>query len=537
MSLLLPLVALVPLGLLAAMAWPALRARVFRHLWAAPLPALPLAVFAEGSALVLDPGGLRITLALDTPGALLLGSTALLWSGAGLYAAAQMAGRPGGARFAAWWLLTLSGSLGVFLAGDLFTFYLCFAVVSLAAFGLVAHDGTLPARRAGALYLVLAVAGEIALLLAFALLDARAGMVSIAIADVAPVLRHAPGGVVIAGLLVLGFGLKMGLWPLHVWLPVAHPAAPAPGSAVLSGAVIKAGLIGLIRFLPWDGVAIPWGAALAVLGFATAYWGVAMGLTQRNPKTVLAYSSVSQMGVVAAVLGMGLLLGVAEAPLHAAFYALHHVLAKGALFLGVGVALMAGRGGGWLVLPLALLLALGFGGLPPLGGALAKAATKAELGAGLAAWAAMLSALGSTVLMLHFVQRLREAMADAAGGAVPHGMAGPWLALGAAALLLPWALYGPVTGAAPEGLWSAKALGPVAAGVLLALLWARLGARVPEVPPGDILVLAQQGAAPREAAERGVLAFERLFRPWAAAGVALLAVLLGLFGLLAGGGG
>jgi formate hydrogenlyase subunit 3/multisubunit Na+/H+ antiporter MnhD subunit len=535
-SLLLPLAVLVPLGLLGAMAWPAARPGVFRHLWAAPLPGLTLAVFAEGSALVLDPGGLHLTLALDAPGALLLGATALLWSGAGLYASAQMAGRPGSTRFAAWWLLTLSGSLGVFLAGDLFSFYLAFAVVSLAAFGLVAHDGTPAARRAGGLYLVLAVAGEIALLLAFALLDARAEGPSIAIADVAPVLRSAPGGVVIAALLVLGFGLKMGLLPLHVWLPVAHPAAPAPGSAVLSGAVIKAGVIGLIRFLPWDGEASGWGGALAVLGFLTAYWGVAIGLTQRNPKTVLAYSSVSQMGVVAAVLGMGLHLGIAEAPLHAAFYALHHVLAKGALFLGVGVALAAGRAGAALVLPLAVLLALGFGGLPPLGGALAKAATKAEFGAGLAAAAAMLSALGSTMLMLHFVHRLRTAMGAADGEAVPRGMAGAWLGLGALALLLPWALYPAVMGGWPEGLWSAKTLGPVAGGAALAALWTRWGAGVPAVPPGDILVLAARGAAPREALSRGVLALERLFRPWVAAGLALLAIVLGLFGLMAAAG-
>jgi formate hydrogenlyase subunit 3/multisubunit Na+/H+ antiporter MnhD subunit len=201
---------------------------------------------------------------------LLLGGAALLWSAAGLFARAQMGKGPAAKRFAAWWLLTQSGCLGVFIAGDLLSFYLAFAVVSLAAFGLVAHDGTPKARQAGGLYLLLAVVGEIALLLAFALLHGRAGTESIAIADVAPVLRTTPGGPVIAALLILGFGLKMGLMPLHVWLPVAHPAAPAPGSAVLSGAIIKAGVIGLIRFLPFDGAPVADGALLAALGFATA---------------------------------------------------------------------------------------------------------------------------------------------------------------------------------------------------------------------------------------------------------------------------
>jgi formate hydrogenlyase subunit 3/multisubunit Na+/H+ antiporter MnhD subunit len=309
------------------------------------LPALLIAPLAVGTSLVIYPSGFKITLLLDAPGALLLGGAALLWSAAGVFARAQLGSGPAAQRFAAWWLLTLAGCLGVFIAGDLLSFYLAFAVVSLAAFGLVAHDGTEKARRAGGLYLLLAVVGEIALLLAFALLHGRAGIESVAIADVAPVLRTTPGGAVIALLLILGFGIKMGLMPLHVWLPIAHPAAPAPGSAVLSGAIIKAGVIGLIRFLPFDAVPLAEGALLAALGFATAYWGVAMGLTQRNPKTILAYSSVSQMGVVAATLGMGLFLGLAETPLHAAFYALHHMLAKGALFLGVGLALASGPTG------------------------------------------------------------------------------------------------------------------------------------------------------------------------------------------------
>ena len=89
----------------------------------------------------------------------------------------------------------------------------------------------------------------------------------------------------------------MGLVPLHVWLPLAHPAAPMPASAVLSGAIIKAGVIGLIRFLPFDGALPDWGAVLTAVGLLTAFYGVAVGITQANPKTVLAYSSVSQMGL------------------------------------------------------------------------------------------------------------------------------------------------------------------------------------------------------------------------------------------------
>ncbi|MFM7422088.1 MAG: proton-conducting transporter membrane subunit, partial [Alphaproteobacteria bacterium] len=287
---------------------------------------------------------------------------------------------------------------------------------------------------------------------------------------------------------------------------------------------------------PFDGVPAPDGVWLAALGFATAYWGVAMGLTQRNPKTILAYSSVSQMGVVAAIFGMGLALGIAETPLHAAFYALHHMLAKGALFLGVGLALATGPAGRALVLPLALLLALGFGGLPPTGGALAKAATKPELGAGLAAMAAMLSAFGSTALMLHFVQRLRAAMEEAPAAILHWGLGGPWLVLAAAALMLPWALYAEVTGKAPETLWSLSTILPVLVGVAFALFWARIFQRVPEVPAGDVLVFAERGSPMRDAMARAVVGLEHATRPWPVAGIALMLLILAFFGLIGIGG-
>src|SRR6516225_7782006 len=107
-------------------------------------------------------------------------------------------------------------------------------------------------------------------------------------------------------LLIAGFGLKAGLVPLHVWMPLTYPAAPAPAGSVLSGAVVKAGVIGLIRFIPLDHGTPGWGEALAIAGLLSAFYGVAVGITQANPKTVLAYSSISQMGLIAMVVGTGL---------------------------------------------------------------------------------------------------------------------------------------------------------------------------------------------------------------------------------------
>jgi formate hydrogenlyase subunit 3/multisubunit Na+/H+ antiporter MnhD subunit len=523
----------VPLGMLAACVSRTARRRMPRLLALAPLPGLAAALLAGGAplvmpALVMDQARLRFTLELDAPSALLLGVAALLWSAAGAYAAAYPGTQQRSESFAIWWLLTLSGSLGVFIAADLGTFYFAFAVVSLSAYGLVVHDRTAAARRAGAVYILLAVLGEICLLLAFALMAAAAPGDSIAIRDIVAALPGSPWRNVVIGLLVAGFGLKAGLFPLHVWLPIAHPAAPMPASAVLSGAIIKAGIIGLIRFLPYDGALADSGGAIAALGLLTAFYGVVVGVTQANPKTVLAYSSVSQMGVVAAVLGMGMQAGDPSATMAAAFYAAHHVLAKGALFLAVGAAIATGQRRLWIVLGPVLLLALGFGGLPLTGGALAKAAIKGQLGAGLVGLLASLSAAGTTLLMLHFVRRLAAKAAVDRDAIAPTGMLLPSLAMAFAAVACPWALFLPsgvgrmsdVVGAA--ALWAA--LWPVLLGAVLAFALRRWWHRLPRVPEGDILLLEERALRAGAPCGRMVERMEGAMRSWPVAGLALLAL-------------
>src|SRR5262249_40287722 len=268
-----------------------------------------------------------------------------------------------------------SGSLGVFIAADLVGFYLFFTLVSLAAYGLVAHDDTPAARRAGAVYVGFALTSEAFLLMAFVLLANASD--SLLIRDAVAALP--PSAAWILALLVLGFGLKIGLVPLHGWMPLAYASAPIPAAAVLSGAAVKAGIIGFIRFLPFDAALPDWGTLLVGLGFFAAFYGVAVGVTQSNPKIVLAYSSVSQMGFLAAVLGMGLAAGDTSTPIAAAFYALHHLLVKGGLFLAIGVVAPTKSRGLWLVLLPAAILALGLGGLPTARGALVKLALEVPL--------------------------------------------------------------------------------------------------------------------------------------------------------------
>jgi formate hydrogenlyase subunit 3/multisubunit Na+/H+ antiporter MnhD subunit len=521
----------MPLGMLLACLSRRARERMPAFLGLPPLPALAAALLAPGGRpLVLDEARRQFTLALDPQGAILLGASALLWSAAGFYARTYIGKGPAGGRFSEWWLLTLTGSLGVFIAGDLVGFYVAFALVSLAAWGLVIHDGTARAQRAGIIYLALAVFGEICLLMGFALLAAGTPGESWAIERTAAMLPASQWPALTLAFLIAGFGLKMGLVPLHVWLPVAHPAAPMPASAVLSGGIIKAGVIGLLRFLPPETALPDWGMALTVLGVLTAFYGVAIGITQANPKTVLAYSSVSQMGLVATVLGMGLAAGYGGAGMAAAFYAAHHVLAKGALFLAVGVVAASGERRLWPVLLPAAVLALGFGGLPLTGGGLAKLAIKAPLGDGAVGLLATLAAVGSTLLMLHFLHRLALSMAPDAEAKAPAGLAWPWLATAFAGVAVPWTLFlasgiGTLADAvSPDALWGG--LWPVLLGVLLAALLRRWQDRLPRVPEGDVVVVGAAIASATVALGSSLERVEGALRQWPVAGIALLGLLM-----------
>jgi multicomponent Na+:H+ antiporter subunit A len=526
----------LPLVMLLACLSPRLKARMPALLAIAPIPALAAALLAAGGMLELPPLLPGLRLALDVPGAILLGVVALLWISAGCFATAWLRGRPDGGRFALWWLATLTGSIGVFMAADLVSFYLVFSLVSLAAYGLIVDDGTPRARRYGLIYVALAVLGEAFLLMAFVLLAQATPGDSLLIRDAVAALPASPWRDATLALLILGFGVKIGLVPFHVWMPLAYRAAPIPAAAVLSGAAVKAGVIGLIRFLPLDTALPGWGEALAAAGLFSAFYGVAIGITQSNPKTVLAFSSVSQMGVIAAVLGMGLAAGDGGVALSVGFYAAHHTLVKGALFLAVGVALTTSARRLWPVLLPAAVLALGLGGMPLTGGALAKLVVKPPLGEGIVGLLATLSSAGTTLLMLHFLRRLAATSSRDAPQAVVR-LSLPWLAMAFASVAVPWMLYLTVIGGtlsdalAPAVLWSA--IWPVLLGGALAVgLW-RWGGNLPEVPEGDVVVLVAEDAKSLARATGSMLdRLDGMLRQWPVAGVSLLAVAVVLAALM-----
>jgi formate hydrogenlyase subunit 3/multisubunit Na+/H+ antiporter MnhD subunit len=517
-----------PLVLLLACLSRRLRDSMPALLVLAPLPGLAAALLAiGGTPLAFDQPQLKISLALDVPGAILLGVAALLWSAAGVYAFTDLRGKANSARFAACWLLTLTGSLGVFIAGDLLGFYLVFALVSLPAYGLIVHDDDDDAaQRAGGVYMALTVLGEAFLLLGFVLLAAGEPDDSLQIRDVVAALPQSPWRDAALGFTVAGFALKIGTVPAHGWMPLAYTAAPNPAASVLGGAAVKAGVVGLIRFLPLDAAMPGAGDTLVVLGMLSAFYGVAIGITQANPKTVLAYSSISQMGVITAVLGMGLAAGGKSVALDTAFYASTHVLVKGALFLAVGVVAASSAHRLRPTLLLAAVLALGLGGLPLTGGALAKLAVKAPLGDGVVGLLADLSAVGTTLLMLHFLQCLART-APPGQAAAPAGLAGPWQAMALASVAVPWLLYPFAGGDVTDALTSTAlfdALWPVLIGAALALALRRWGSRLPPVPAGDIVGTAERAFHKSYIVGGALERADGHVRQWPAAGLSLLAI-------------
>ncbi|MFO1157970.1 MAG: proton-conducting transporter membrane subunit [Reyranellaceae bacterium] len=518
-----------PLALLAlCLARPA-RPTLPALLAVAPLPAVAAAVLAlSGPALEVDVPSLRLSLRLDTPGALLLCPAALLWSAAGLWAAGWL--RQQGAarlRFLGCWLLTMTGSLGIFAVADLPGFYFFFALVSLPAYGLIVHADTAAARRAGAVYIAFAVLGEALLLLGFVLLAAGVPGGSLEIRDVMAALPASPWRTSAIVFTAAGFLFKTGAVPVHVWMPPTYTAAPIPAAAALSGAAVKAGVIGLLRFLPFDDVGLA--SALVLVGLASAFYGVTVGLMQVNPRTVLAYSSISQMGVIATLLGMGWAATDATVRLDAAFYAANHALAKGGLFLAVGV--MAGRADryGRATLAAAAVLALGLGGLPLTGGALAKQVAKSTLGDGVVGGLALASTVGTALLMSHFLATLARKASQHPEPAPGAAGLWAWRATAAAAVGLPWLLYGIVAGDPAAALAPAVLLAaawPVAAGVGLWFVLRPWLDRLPRLPAGDGLAMLETVFVSVCRLGDAAMWLDLRWRAWPLAGVSLLAVAL-----------
>ncbi|MBK1647327.1 complex I subunit 5 family protein [Rhabdochromatium marinum] len=506
--------------LLALWLWPLLLMALAMRTqwrWLPALGALPALVSAAllpvGTQLSLPWLLLGTELELDSIGRVFVLFSALLWLIAGIFVATLMyrepIGSPSGSnhfaqrRFNALFLLAMSGQFWALVGVDLVSFYVGFAIMGLAAYGLILAYGDPAARRAGRLYLALTVAGEVALFAGLVSLAAHSGTLT---PD--PSLLAAAGGPSLA-LILLGLGVKAAIVPLHLWLPVTYTAAPIPATAVLSSAMIKVAVLGWLRWLPLGAVTWPhWALALSIIGLLSAFYALLIGLIQRDPKAVLAYSSISKMGFLLLLTGLMLgqpdLLGAGITAM--LFYATHHALTKAGLFLGLGLYEQNThqRRTQQLLLAGLIFLALALAAAPLTSGAAAKYLSKPLLQAAPWHWLSpllWLMTLTTILLMARFLWLLRFPASKAGWeGTAAHptessahfelNLLAPFLAWGLLLALiaaLPWLF-------APASFWptnSANLLLALALCALVLILSKRgrnpLATLIGRIAPGDIL--------------------------------------------------
>ncbi len=485
---------LIPLLATIALLFKPLRQHCLWLLPMAAAPALAVALWSPAGDNSIPWLFLGSIIGLDSTGRVFLLLAAVLWLAAGLYARDYLRSDANRVRFVLFFLLTMSGNFGLILAQDVFGFLTFFTLMSLAAYGLVVHSGSEEALRAGKTYIQWVVIGEVILF---------AGLTGLALygdGNNLNTLKLASQPPWVSVLLLAGFGVKAGLLSLHVWLPRAHPVAPIPASALLSGIIVKAGLLGWLRFLPLGDVTLEKsGTVLIVLGLSGALLAVIVGVMQRNPKALLAYSTLSQMGIISAGVGAGLLEPALWPLLLPAvlLYAVHHGLAKAALFLSVGFAPQLAarqpyRALAWLgiALPAAALA-----GLPLTSGALAKTALKTAV-VDLSLLAALLpiTTIGTTWLMLQFMHLMQQSSATATTppqSKVVSAVAYSLLLLTVVGMvfLLPQAQPYLAKMLSASTWWAV--IWPALLGLTLYVLMRRPLERITPIPAGDMVVLIE----------------------------------------------
>ena len=294
--------------------------------------------------------------------------TALMWAFTTLFSQEYFRHEPENLnRYYLFILMTLGATQGVMLSGDLMTTFAFFEILSLTSFTWVMHEETEGAIRAGYTYLFIAIIGGLVLFMGLALLQHEAG--TLAYAQLPEALRSAGASgsgsrLLAAGICILtGFGCKAGMFPVHVWLPKAHPVAPAPASALLSGVLTKVGIYGILMTtveVYLENAVFGW--IVLVLGTITMFLGALLALFSVNLKRTLACSSMSQIGFILTGIGMTVLLtaqsvgeagteavtgGFASLGHHAAMamsgtmlHMVNHSMLKLCLFCAAGVVVM-----------------------------------------------------------------------------------------------------------------------------------------------------------------------------------------------------
>lgn len=278
-------------------------------------------------------------------------------------------------------LLMVLSVIGLAFAYDLFNLYLFFELLSVTSFVLVAfRKARWEPVEAGIKFMVMSATGSALILLGISLVYAQFGNLDL------NYLFTASGGASIwlpITLFIIGFGIKAAMFPLHTWLPDAHPEAPSGISAMLSGIIIQAGLFAMLRILLSLGASLNWGEIIIWFALLTMTAGNLMALTQKQLKRMLAYSSIAQMGYILLGIGMGATYGVASGFTGGVFHIVTHAFMKGLAFLCAGALifrLSSGnledmRGAGWRMPITAFtfsVAALSLAGVPPFSGFMSK---------------------------------------------------------------------------------------------------------------------------------------------------------------------
>jgi multicomponent Na+:H+ antiporter subunit D len=317
----------------------------------ATISLLVLAVASVGQSRVYEIGKwsipLGINLVLDGLSSLLLLAISVVSAAAMFFSARYMEQYTAKSKYLCLFMLMVAGMNGVVLSGDIFNLFVFLEIASLASYALVAFGCEHEELEASFKYMVLGSIGSIFILFAVALVYGNTGSLNMAYIGKAIQSAGLNKGLTFAlGLFIVGFGLKAALVPFHAWLPDAHPSAPAPISAMLSGVIIKSlGVYALARIVfNVFGVSIPIGWLLLALGLLSMVAGAFLAIGQWDLKRLLAYSSISQVGYVVLGIGLGGLIIARDgnvawaslAILGGLFHLVNHAVYKSLLFLTSG---------------------------------------------------------------------------------------------------------------------------------------------------------------------------------------------------------
>ncbi len=312
---------------------------------------------------------------------------AFMWMMTTILSGSYFSGHKNTGRFYLFLLMTLGATMGVFLSADLYTTFIFFEIMSFTSYVWVAQEENAPSLKAAETYLAVAVTGGLVMLMGVFLLYHSLGTLEIDALRAAVASTSDRGVIYVAGgCMLFGFGAKAGAFPLHIWLPKAHPVAPAPASALLSGILTKTGIYGTLilscHLFLHDGA---WGSVVLALGVITMLGGAVLAVFSVDLKRTLACSSMSQIGFILVGIGMQGLLGEENATaVHGTLlHMVNHSLIKLVLFMAAGVIYMNAHGldlnriRGYgrkkpLLAGIFLTGALAIGGIPLFGGYISK---------------------------------------------------------------------------------------------------------------------------------------------------------------------